>query len=140
VKKGGEEMTGAYGMMRCAMMVVFMALCCLALVWPAAAVETTVEAPTFINGQTLERVCYGSNDKDAGICLGYILGVADMSETLVLAGKLVGGGKRSFCLTDVTAGQAVNVVKLWLNDHPESRGWSGDLAVWSAFKEKFPCN
>jgi hypothetical protein len=73
--------------------------------------------------------------------LGYVLGVADMSETLVAAGKLLGGGKRIFCLPEqVKAGQLVNVVKLWLNAHSESRVWSGDVVVWAAFKETFPCN
>ena len=51
---------------------------------------------------------------------------------------------RVFCVpqgeTDVKSGQLVEVVKLYLRDHPEKRHLPAADLVTAAIKEKFPCN
>ena len=70
---------------------------------------------------------------DGGHCGGYIGGVVDAFDTA-----------RVFCVpqgeTDVKSGQLVEVVKLYLRDHPEMRHLPAADLVTAAIKEKFPCN
>jgi hypothetical protein len=40
----------------------------------------------------------------------------------------------------VTQGQMVDIVKLWLRDHPHKRHLSAESLIVAALKEKFPCN
>ena len=49
---------------------------------PAAA---QTKRPAFINGGELERACDGYADTNAGLCLGYVLGTADMWEMMATA-------------------------------------------------------
>jgi Rap1a immunity proteins len=65
-----------------------------------------------------------------GTCVGYIWGVAGALE-----------GSPAFCLSNgVQQNQVVDVVKRWLDEHPEVRHYSASSLVAKALKEKFPCN
>jgi hypothetical protein len=71
---------------------------------------------------------------NAGLCVGYVGGVID---TLV-------DQATEFCVPQGPSGaipdQLVDVVKLYLRDHPEIRHLPAANIVTSALKEKFPCN
>jgi len=41
---------------------------------------------------------------------------------------------------NVENGQVIDVVKVYLRDHPETRQYSAPTLVMLALKEKFPCN
>jgi Rap1a immunity proteins len=94
----------------------------------------------FTDGNGLFRDCQGGDDpretqagdpggySEWGMCLGYILGVADAFDDNL------------FCLPNgVERGQIKDVVKLWFRDHPEKRHLPAADLVATALKEKFPC-
>ena len=93
-------------------------------------------AAQFRNGNELFQDCEGGDDPQQkqtgdpggqwGMCLGFILGVADALH---------------FCIpTGVNSGQVKDVVTLYLRDHPEQRHLPASDLVTAAIKEKFPCN
>jgi len=62
-----------------------------------------------------------------GFCYGYVAGVVDMLYTV--------------CLPDgMTRQQVIDVLTLWLRDHPEKRHLPASSLVAGALKEKFPCS
>jgi Rap1a immunity proteins len=71
---------------------------------------------------------------DAGLCTGYIWGVVDVFVD----------AKRMFCVPQGNSGvrtdQLLDVVLLYLRDHPETRHQPAPALVINALKEKFPCN
>jgi Rap1a immunity proteins len=75
---------------------------------------------------TSDRATEPFND---GVCAGYIVGATDALDR----GSLL-------CLPDVTKGQIIDVVILWLRDHPEKRHLGASSLIGAALKEKFPCN
>jgi hypothetical protein len=82
------------------------------------------------DGNQLSRDCNGQNAFSDGACAGYIIGAKDALET-----------RGVFCLPPgIEQGQAIDVVKLYLHDHPEKRHLPADELVEIALKEKFPCN
>jgi Rap1a immunity proteins len=68
-----------------------------------------------------------------GYCGGFVGGVVD---TLV-------NKPHTFCVPQgpggVSSAQLVEVVKLYLRDHPDNRHLAASLLVMQALKEKFPC-
>jgi Rap1a immunity proteins len=68
-----------------------------------------------------------------GYCGGFVGGVVD-----VLINK-----PNAFCVPQgpggVRSAQLVEVVKLYLHDHPEKRNLAASLLVMQALKEKLPC-
>jgi Rap1a immunity proteins len=64
-----------------------------------------------------------------GACVGYVMGVASSLEG------------SAFCFpAGVEKGQIVDVIKRWLEDHPELRHYAASSLITSALKERFPCN
>jgi Rap1a immunity proteins len=91
------------------------------------------------DGNKLQEMCqdfspHGHSDVDdvfkTGGCVGYVMGVASALEG------------QSFCLskTSVQTSQLIDVMKLWLDQHPELRQYSASTLIVKAFSEKFPCN
>jgi Ssp1 endopeptidase immunity protein Rap1a len=73
--------------------------------------------------------------KDA-LCTSYVLGAGETFQVLQVAKQV-----RFYCIPDkVQNGQAIDVVKLYLRDHPETRQYSAPTLIMLALKEKFPCN
>jgi hypothetical protein len=64
-----------------------------------------------------------------GACVGYIWGA---TSTAAQAG--------SICLKGAQANQLIDVIKQWLQTHPEIRQNSASSLVIMALMEKFPCN
>ena len=72
------------------------------------------------------------NAHKGGYCGGYVTGVADALDGSHFC---VPGGP-----SGVQQGQMVDVVKLYLRDHPETRNRGAANLIVAALKEKFPCN
>ena len=66
----------------------------------------------------------------------YMLGAGETFQVLQVANQV-----RFYCVPPkVENGQVIDVVKLYLRDHPESRDYSSPTLIMLALKEKFPCN
>jgi hypothetical protein len=66
-----------------------------------------------------------------GACEGYIIGAVDSTIRMYCIPKGESG---------VQNGQAIDIVKLYLRNHPEKRHLLGSDLVAIAMKDKFPCN
>ncbi len=90
-----------------------------------------------IDGAKLFADCRDGDNPNArdstykwGTCFGYINGVAD---ALVPAGL--------YCLPKgASAGQVLDVAKLYIQDHPDKRYLSAPQLIVNSLTEKFPCN
>ena len=79
-------------------------------------------------GNVLKADCESTSLVNQGICLGYVMGVAD-----ALA-------KQKICAPlSVTAGQLESVTKKYLNEFPERLHYSADSLVTDALSKAFPC-
>ena len=92
----------------------------------------------FTSGNELWNACGADEQKEpvkAIFCTSYIIGAGETFQVLQAANRL-----SYYCIPDkVTNGQAVDVVKLYLRDHPETRKYHAPTLVMLALKEKFPC-
>jgi len=106
--------------------------------------QTVVSAQprgSFIDGNALNGWCQSYSTKgynpeealDAGHCLGYVAGVVD---------AVGGDNPQHFCLpqSPVQMNQFVDIAKLYLRDHPESRHLPAADLIRAAVAEKFPRN
>jgi Rap1a immunity proteins len=93
---------------------------------------------TYIDGDILFEQCKdykpGTWKWFSGACVGYVLGAGDAFDETT----------KPFCVTegpnpDIVS-EMVEIVKLYLRDHPETRHSSASSLVAAALKEKFPCN
>ena len=86
----------------------------------------------FLNGNKLYEYCRTPDGTALnGACFGYIMGVAGATDQK----------PGFFCLPKGASGKQIeDVVKLYLQNHPENRHYSGSSTVIVALKEKFPCN
>ncbi len=92
-----------------------------------------VESPFLYGGNQLWDSC--KSDPPDQACQGYVAGVAD---AMVLNDGWVGGWRA--CLRDhTTRGQITDVVKQWLQSHPEERGYGAPALVIEALAHAFPC-
>jgi hypothetical protein len=93
----------------------------------------------FTSGNDLWDACQADETKDpmrATFCTAYIVGAGETFQALHVANQAT-----YYCIPDnVQNGQAIDVVKLYLRDHPETRQYSAPTLVMLALKEKFPCN
>jgi hypothetical protein len=110
--------------------VIFVAVVlCIAMIGQAVA--------EIVDGNKLFADCRDGDDPSArdratkwGTCFGYASGVAD---ALVPAGL--------YCTSSgATAGDVVDVVKLYLQNHPEKRHLSAPQLIVNALKDRYPCN
>ncbi len=111
--------------------VVGVAALCAGMLWTAAAAAD-------YDGYDLHMLCSAPVSPpfmlSAGICLGYVVAIAG-----VLRDGPVDG--RRACIPEATSSdQMRDVVKRWLERHPEARGLSASRAAVRAFAEAYPCN
>jgi len=100
----------------------------------ASAMRAAADPP---DGNALLANCQEGDNPNAhesttkkGMCIGYITGVAD---ALVPAGL--------YCVqSGATAGDVVDVVKLYIQNHPEKRYMTAPKTVVDALVERYPCN
>lgn len=91
----------------------------------------------FIFGNELWDACQANDSVKLVFCTSYTLGVAEAFRVLQLVNKL----EPSYCVPPhVQNGQLIDVVKLFLRDHPEKRQYSSPTLIMLALNEKFPCN
>ena len=106
-----------------------------AIVW-CVVIEATAD---FTSGNRLWDACAADEQKEpvkAMFCTTYILGAGETFQVLQVANQV-----RFYCVpAKVENGQVIDVVKLYLRDHPESRQYSSPTLIMLALKEKFPCN
>ncbi|MGE5146813.1 MAG: Rap1a/Tai family immunity protein [Candidatus Eiseniibacteriota bacterium] len=102
----------------------------------AGVVLAALSAPAsagFTDGNKLYQDCTGMLTMLDSSCAAYISAVADMLAT----GPV---GRHRACLPNgVKLGQAVDVVKQWLNENPQSRHLPGPEVVSTALERAFPC-
>jgi len=90
-----------------------------------------------MKGSQLLADCHDGDNPSArdstykgGTCSGYITAVAD---ALVPAGL--------YCVPDqVKAGQVLDIVKLYIEHHPDRQYMTAPKLIVEALAEKFPCN
>jgi Rap1a immunity proteins len=92
------------------------------------------DAAAYIDGNKLLDECENvPSEFLKGTCYGYVVGVQDAVD-----------GLHWFCVPEgsngVVAKQLVDVVKVYLRDHPERRHYSASSLVTEALEEKFPCH
>lgn len=88
----------------------------------------------FKNGNDLHRDCAHKDDYIEGVCLGYVIAIADVLASNPLYGF-------SACIpSNATAGQLMDVVRQWLNNNPQERHYTANSIVALALSDAFPCN
>ena len=99
------------------------------LLWPAPGI-----GGTFDTAAMLQRMCTGEDTFANGVCVGYVVAVAD-----VLAEGNAVNRFRS-CFTEaVTRGQLADVVVTWLGQHPDDKRYAAAGIVAEALSKAFPC-
>jgi Rap1a immunity proteins len=87
----------------------------------------------FVDGNKLHQDCTGMLNVLDSSCAAYVSAVADMLATGAV-------GRHRACLPNgAKLGQAVDVVKLWLTENPQSRHLPGPEVVATALERAFPC-
>lgn len=96
---------------------------------------------SFKTGSELLDECSEANSGfNSGVCIGYIIAIADVSNcSKDVGGKYVGGFSWQ-PPEGVTIGQLEKVVAKWLNNHPEKLHFGASGLVADALKTAFPCN
>jgi Rap1a immunity proteins len=94
----------------------------------------------FTSGNDLWDACAADEREEpvkALFCTSYILGAGETLQALHVANQVT-----YYCVPDdkIRNGQMIDIVKLYLRDHPENRQFSAPTLTMLAFKGKFPCN
>jgi hypothetical protein len=107
------------------------ALATVLALWPWVALA--VDANGLVDGNKLMRWCEDKPDDSflRGLCLGYVEATAD-----TLMAERPG---RQCISRDVTFGQLEDVVRTYLQEHPEKRQYGANVIVASALTQAFPC-
>lgn len=88
----------------------------------------------FKDGNQLHSDCSRESFAEKGICLGYIMAIADVLGSDQLYG-------RSACLPpNVSGGQVYDLVKQYLLNNPQDRHYAAKSIVVLVLSEAFPCN
>jgi hypothetical protein len=96
-----------------------------------AASEEQTPAISTVTGAVLVRACRPERSEAlADLCSGYILGVADVLQL-----------QRRICRpeSDIATLQTVEIVRMYIRDHPESWSEHGVALVALALLAAFPC-
>ena len=87
-------------------------------------------------GNALLKLCRAGKSGNAtgyAYCLGYTLGVSDVARRAGVQGK-------RYCPHgEVTSGQTMGVVTVWLERHPELLHLAAYILITEALSEAFPC-
>jgi hypothetical protein len=90
---------------------------------------SSVNAASFYTGNDLLRFMQSGELTDRVLALGYVMGALDM------------GDRAHFCTatTQVTGGQARDIVKQYLEQNPSIRHEVADIILIGLFKRLWPC-
>jgi hypothetical protein len=87
-----------------------------------------------VDGNELWRLCTSKGARDNGLCYGYVTAIAEVARE---SDGLYG---HHACLPEhPTRHQAVEIVKRFLDQHPELRHYGASSLVAEALAEAFPC-
>lgn len=92
---------------------------------------TSSEAAKFgveITGSDLLELCENGDDYSDGLCLGFVIGVLDISFDT-----------RLYCLEKATNKQIVMVIVKWMRTNPEELHFPAKWIVAKALFNVFPC-
>lgn len=105
-----------------------------------------------VSGNELFSFCSKDDPYSRGKCLSYIDGVLDgstnildyfydhLSESDAVIRKLIRNSKGFFCFPEnVTKGQTIDVVKQYLEKHPQERHQNASDLLLISLKEAWPC-
>jgi len=104
-----------------------------------------VDFAGFMTDRSLQKVCLSSNRHDYGICLGYILGIADVGTQAELLAKISGdrsegvAGSRWCIPTGTQANQVHAVVVNALREFQALRGEEATGFVEETLAYTWPC-
>jgi hypothetical protein len=91
--------------------------------------------PQYVDGNALLAACKSGGGQSSGLCLGYILGVAD---TLAEWKRSEGG---NVCLNPkVAGGEITDVVVRYLQEHPEYRHAGASLQTMTGIGLALRCS
>lgn len=98
----------------------------------------TAAAAADYDGYELQMLCSAPLSTpfmlSAGMCFGYVTAIAgDLQVASV-------DGRRACIPKTVSSDQKQDIVKRWLDSHPEFRGLRASRAAVRAFAESYPCN
>jgi hypothetical protein len=99
------------------------------------ALQTPANADTYnLTGNKLLELCGAQDPFPQGVCIGYVVGIADV----YLAGVIP--EPMRICMTsEVTRKHMVDVTVAFLQSHPEQRHFIAAGVVWEALHTAFPC-
>ena len=110
--------------------------------WTSLAAIVVALAPTvahalYLEGNDLHRDCAMPEKTAQGqYCLAYVTGVFDTIDAF----RQVQKTKPMICApVQATPGQIVDVVREYLNEHPEKRHMAAVVLVGAALQNAFPC-
>lgn len=83
----------------------------------------------FYSGNDLYKRLQSTNAVDQGLALGYIAGAFDTLSSRLICPP-----------SNVTMGQVRDIVRMWLENNPQTRHFSADSLVLSTFKSVWPCD
>lgn len=99
-------------------------------------------APAAQTGRAFLELCSGSEAWSDGYCTGYIVGVGDLIDGLLLEEDLKGplDGK-AFCLTEeLNRAEVRDLVLAFLRKRPDVQDKHMTSITWAALIEAFPCS
>lgn len=95
------------------------------------------QSSTWLNGNDLWEYCGSDSASPSSLaCMDYVMGVAD---AMTAHHEGVNGFHACFRAT-MTRGQIIDVVKRWLQNHPENRSYTAAGIVAAALQQSFPCS
>jgi hypothetical protein len=100
-----------------------------------ASADTLPPASFFEDGNEIYRYLTGSNRGEESYAIGFIIGVSDVGKTQDIADW-------RFCIPEIGSvrqSQIGNVVRNWLEKHPEMRHTAASHLIAQALAESFPC-
>ena len=100
----------------------------LALASPGEAAQT---------GKDLKAICEDQTPNLQGVCVGYILGIADIMTQFSHDGGYFLGFRA--CMPEISVVQAQGVVVKFLNSHPDRLDRAGFSLIARALAEAYPC-
>ena len=98
-------------------------------------------APAGQTGRSFLELCSGGEPWSDGYCAGYIVGVGDLIDGLLLEEDLKGplDGK-AFCLTEqLNRAEVRDLVLAFLRKRPDVQDKHMTSITWAALIEAFPC-
>jgi hypothetical protein len=98
-----------------------------------------VATPGYVTADKLVGRCTGGREGDEGLCLGYILGVADAMQAAQATNGTLVFGWRACPPHDTTALQVREVVVHFLLAYPDTQGSSASGLIAKALADAFPC-